>query len=838
MKRFGKQIRRLATAVALALIAGFTVNLIGGLLTHKKEEAPSDSSAPTTQVKTQNEKLPVSGKDALRKLAQDPDACFALFIGVDKYDSPPNLSYSSSDAKALRDAVLKIGFRNENVWLCVSDGSRRELPTKKNVDAALADMLAAAEEAGDEATIFISLSGHGFETKDGAAAFCPKDVVADVSAGATPTVTKESAVLVDDLMEKLRNHRARFKMLIVDACRSPAQVKGDDSYERSFRMNVPSGIAFLQSCRSGEASYEDAEFRRSIFTHYFIEGLEGKAENKDGGVTFFDVCGYAAQKTQDRAATTYKVRQTPYFNISGVNFVLKESTRSAADALYREGRALAWGLDGTKIDGARALDLLTQAAEAGLTDAQAALALLYYDGCEATPPDFKKAVYWASRAGDENPIAQNVLGDCYKGGLAVRQDEAEAKRLHEAAFKKFQELAKSGDPMILNLLGRCYCNGRGTELDFGAAREYFRRAAKRCAISVLNLGEMCCEGLGGERDAAEAVRLYNDAIEANCAEAYAVLGNCYSNGRGVERDDKRAIECYRKAAEKKSAFGVANLGVCYANGWGVEKNPEEAVRLYRQASEWNNSVGTYMLAESLLFGRGCPKDQTKALELFKRVAEQDNLEALGYIAACYENAWGVVKDDAYAKIWREREFQAFKKRAEAGSPFAMNRLGDCYYYGNGVEENNEKAVEWYRKAAEKDDAQGLLNLGVCYYNGEGVDENIDEAMSWYRKASAEGNHWAARNLAINYLGEDEAEATRWFCKAAELGNAESAFLAAGRYAQGEHVEQDWNEAAKYLLRACELERGQALAETGAALVFEALSQARKNANVDILEAEF
>lgn len=704
MKRFGKQIRRLATAVALALIAGFTVNLIGGLLTHKKEEAPSDSSAPTTQVKTQNEKLPVSGKDALRKLAQDPDACFALFIGVDKYDSPPNLSYSSSDAKALRDAVLKIGFRNENVWLCVSDGSRRELPTKK----------------------------------DGAAAFCPKDVVADVSAGATPTVTKESAVLVDDLMEKLRNHRARFKMLIVDACRSPAQVKGDDSYERSFRMNVPSGIAFLQSCRSGEASYEDAEFRRSIFTHYFIEGLEGKAENKDGGVTFFDVCGYAAQKTQDCAATTYKVRQTPYFNISGVNFVLKESTRSAADALYREGRALAWGLDGTKIDGARALDLLTQAAEAGLTDAQAALALLYYDGCEATPPDFKKAVYWASRAGDENPIAQNVLGDCYKGGLAVRQDEAEAKRLYEAAFKKFQELAKSGDPMILNLLGRCYCNGRGTELDFGAAREYFRRAAKRCAISVLNLGEMCCEGLGGERDAAEAVRLYNDAIEANCAEAYAVLGNCYSNGRGVERDDKRAIECYRKAAEKKSAFGVANLGVCYANGWGVEKNPEEAVRLYRQASEWNSSVGTYMLAESLLFGRGCPKDQTKALELFKRVAEQDNLEALGYIAACYENAWGVVKDDAYAKIWREREFQAFKKRAEAGAPFAMNRLGDCYYYGNGVEENNEKAVEWYRKAAEKDDAQGLLNWGVCYDNGQGVEENNDEAVKYFRKADERG----------------------------------------------------------------------------------------------------
>lgn len=32
---------------------------------------------------------------------------------------------------------------------------------------------------------------------------------------------------------------------------------------------------------------------------------------------------------------------------------------------------------------------------------------------------------------------------------------------------------------------------------------------------------------------------------------------------------------------------------------------------------------------------------------------------------------------------------------------AQNELGDCYYYGLGVEQNYEEAVKWYRKSAEQ-----------------------------------------------------------------------------------------------------------------------------------------
>ena len=39
--------------------------------------------------------------------------------------------------------------------------------------------------------------------------------------------------------------------------------------------------------------------------------------------------------------------------------------------------------------------------------------------------------------------------------------------------------------------------------------------------------------------------------------------------------------------------------------------------------------------------------------------------------------------------------------AEAGHNVAKCNLGNCYFNGYGVEQNYEKAIEWYTKAASK-----------------------------------------------------------------------------------------------------------------------------------------
>ena len=47
-----------------------------------------------------------------------------------------------------------------------------------------------------------------------------------------------------------------------------------------------------------------------------------------------------------------------------------------------------------------------------------------------------------------------------------------------------------------------------------------------------------------------------------------------------------------------------------------------------------------------------------------------------------------------------------KKSAEMGYAPAQCKLGDCYANGQGVEEDEAKAVQWYRKAADQGYAEG------------------------------------------------------------------------------------------------------------------------------------
>lgn len=107
-------------------------------------------------------------------------------------------------------------------------------------------------KADESSAIFVSFSVHGFETRDGVAAFCPMDVKVDFSVS-PPVVEKETAIVINDVAEALRNSKACFKILVVDACRETASAKnvGDAAKNRGFARADASGLAFLQSCDSG-----------------------------------------------------------------------------------------------------------------------------------------------------------------------------------------------------------------------------------------------------------------------------------------------------------------------------------------------------------------------------------------------------------------------------------------------------------------------------------------------------------------------------------------------------------------------------------------------------------
>ena len=100
-----------------------------------------------------------------------------------------------------------------------------------------------------------------------------------------------------------------------------------------------------------------------------------------------------------------------------------------------------------------------------------------------------------------------------------------------------------------------------------------------------------------------------------------------------------------------------------------------------------------------------------------------------------------------------------------------------------------------------------------YHNGEGVPKDEAEAAKWYRKAAEKGLASAQHNLGLCYdngegVPKDEAEAAKWYRKAAEQGYAEAQCDLGLCYHKGEGVPKDKRESVIWYWKAAE----QGLAE--------------------------
>ncbi|MBR4697208.1 MAG: sel1 repeat family protein [Candidatus Methanomethylophilaceae archaeon] len=54
-----------------------------------------------------------------------------------------------------------------------------------------------------------------------------------------------------------------------------------------------------------------------------------------------------------------------------------------------------------------------------------------------------------------------------------------------------------------------------------------------------------------------------------------------------------------------------------------------------------------------------------------------------------------------------------------------------YYVGEGTEQSDEKAVEWYRKGAEQGLDVAQFDLGNMCLMGRGTERSDVEALAWY-----------------------------------------------------------------------------------------------------------
>jgi TPR repeat protein len=70
---------------------------------------------------------------------------------------------------------------------------------------------------------------------------------------------------------------------------------------------------------------------------------------------------------------------------------------------------------------------------------------------------------------------------------------------------------------------------------------------------------------------------------------------------------------------------------------------------------------------------------------------------------------------------------------------ALVNIGDLYYYGNAVGQDDVQAKSWYEKAVNSGSGSAMYMIGFLYHNGYGgASANDDSARSWYDKACDAG----------------------------------------------------------------------------------------------------
>ena len=175
----------------------------------------------------------------------------------------------------------------------------------------------------------------------------------------------------------------------------------------------------------------------------------------------------------------------------------------------------------------------------------------------------------------------------------------------------------------------------------------------------------------------------------------------------------------------------------------------------------------------------------------------------------------------------EKALEWYRKSSNQGLALAQDALGSLLgESANGDEEKIKEAIKWLTKAAKKKYAVAQNGLGVIYSVGMGVPMDYELAKSWYLKSANQGYATAQSNLSNLYMigtnlgkitfdrtkmatikelpeveGVDFKEAVRWLRAAANQGYTDAQINLGGLYLEGKGVERDVEQGISLIRKA-------------------------------------
>ena len=283
--------------------------------------------------------------------------------------------------------------------------------------------------------------------------------------------------------------------------------------------------------------------------------------------------------------------------------------------------------------------------------------------------------------------------------------------------------------------------------------------------------------------------------------------------------------------------------------------------------KWSNN---YKEACKLIYDKKSKlEDFQKAEQLLLSESQSGNVLAIHDLGKLYSTEKLGTKDKEKSFAYYKEALQGFmeiepdsdfifphepKYEGQIVKPVDMRsyvwyRIGKMHCYGLGIEQDYEKAFEWFLKSAQEDNKFAQYSLANLYYYGNGVEKDLSQAFLWYQRSSAQGQPYASYAVAQMYsIGEyvcqNEETAQRYY-KAALSGFLQieskdqaddNLYYKIGMmYKNGLGTGIDMDKAIDYFKRSAEMNNKNGLYEYGKALLLgEHIPQDKEKA-VKLLE---
>ncbi|XP_032440575.1 protein sel-1 homolog 1 [Xiphophorus hellerii] len=388
-----------------------------------------------------------------------------------------------------------------------------------------------------------------------------------------------------------------------------------------------------------------------------------------------------------------------------------------------------------------------------------------------------------------------------KWGFCETEEQAEQRLQAEEAEEQYQT--------VLRLLNGSTRKAQKKELYqklLKVAEKGHQKATEKVAYAML-FGDYMNQNITKARQMFEKL-----AVEGS-PKAQMALGFLYAAGLGVNSSQAKALVYYTFGALGGNLIAHMIMGYRYWAGVGVSQSCESALTHYRVvanhvASDVSLTGGSAVQRIRLLDEVENPGSTSGMLEedliqYYQFLAEKGDVQAQVGLGQLHLHGGRGVEQN------HQRAYDYFTQAANAGNTHAMAFLGKMYSEGSEfLPQDNETALQYFKKASDMGNPVGQSGLGMAYLYGRGVPVNYELALKYFQKAAEQG--WVDGQLQLgtmyyNGIGvkRDYKQALKFFNLASQAGHILAFYNLAQMHATGTGVMRSCHTAVELFKNVCE-----------------------------------